>query len=180
MKDRIIILLCTIFCTTTAYGQYRDNPYSEEFARVESDDEATVISVFHQPGKNGREFFFCLSLKSLSERVSQASSVPEKRLFIPLGTSIKDVVKILGPIQGLINQPKGKAVEVEGCLSPESPNENRFPIRVTCQRRFMAKSIDFEFKQDGYLRHVKVYKSNFSELMSVVRWHESIGYPKNN
>ena len=107
---------------------------------LELGDEGSLLSteesleVFNMPIDGVNHYYLSVGHLGIGDDIIQFNIDPIYELFIPLGDTVADAQKFLEELQTLYKGPKGKSIELEGCLAAAFPNENLEKVTVTYRK----------------------------------------------
>lgn len=144
-------------------AQMSSFPAVYELATLELEN-GDIYEVVRIPKDSVNHYFLHLGSMAIGGRVIAFDVDPVNRLYIPLGTTLKDAIARMEELKALLKQPKGTTMDIQASFGPFFPKEKMQTVHVTT-RKLLGTSLEFVIDKDGYKRVSSISKSDFSGLL---------------
>ena len=178
---RIFLILSFLACTFGAFAQETRIPQRLEIVTIElnPDDDAILspteeIEVFCMPEDDVNHYFLSVGHLGIGDDIIQFNIDPIFELFIPLGDTLAEAMESLQEMQALFKGPRGKSIELEGCLAAAFPNDKMEKVTVTYRKVILSNLLEFSVERGDYIRATHIGKSQFNALVSGVKFYRKL------
>lgn len=122
-------------------------------------------------------YYLSVGHLGIGDDIIQFNIDPIFELFIPLGDTVAEAMDYLKELQSLLKGPKGKSMEIEGCLAAAFPNDKLEKVTVTYQKVLLTNLLEFKVEREGYTRATHIPKSQFNSLIRSLKFYRKL-HPK--
>ena len=172
-KIFLLISLLVWSVSAIAQGALQKIPQRLEIVTVDLElgDEGSFLSteenleVFNMPIEGVNHYFLSVGHLGIGDDVIQFNINPLFELFIPLGDSLSEAQEYLLELQALYKGPKGKSIEIEGCLALGYPNGDMEKVRVTYQKVLLTNVLEFRVERQDCILATHIPKTEFGSLV---------------
>lgn len=182
---KYFLLLSFLVWSFAVFAQETKIPQRLELVTVDLElgDEDSFLSteenleVFNMPVDGVNHYYLSVGHLGIGDDIIQFNIDPIFELFIPIGDTVAEAQEYLQGLQALFKGPKGKNMEIEGCLSAAFPNGNMEKVTVTYQRVLLTNLLEFSVERQGYTRATHIPKSQFNSLVRSLKFYRKL-HPK--
>ena len=184
MKKYCLILFLLAW-SVAAFAQENKLPQRLELVTVDLElgDEDSFLStqenleVFNMPVDGVNHYYLSVGHLGIGDDVIQFNIDPIFELFIPIGDTVAESLEYLQGLQALFKGPKGKSMEIEGCLAAAFPDDNLEKVTVTYKKVLLTNVLAFSVERQGYIRATHIPKNQFNSLVKSLKFYRKL-HPK--
>ena len=150
-----------------------------EIAEVETEVGEMVdtqLEVFYMDDETPRMYYLSLGNLGIGTDIVQIDFDPAFELFIPLGGTLEEAIAKMEEIKGYYARPRLSTAELTGCFSFAYPTGDPVTVTVTRRQLVFTKLLEFSLPtgSEGIVRATHISKSDFSSLLSSVKFYKKI------
>ena len=182
---KYFLILSLIAWSVSALAQQTKLPQRLELVTVDLElgDEDSFLStqenleVFNMPVDGVNHYYLSVGHLGIGDDVIQFNIDPIFELFIPIGDTVAESLEYLQGLQALFKGPKGKSMEIEGCLAAAFPDDNLEKVTVTYKNVLLTNVLAFSVERQGYIRATHIPKNQFNSLVKSLKFYRKL-HPK--
>lgn len=177
---KLCLLLSLLVWSVAAIGQRIPQRLELVTVDLESGDEGSFLSteenleVFNMPVDGENHYYLSVGHLGIGDDTIQFNINPIFELFIPLGDTVTEAQAYLQELQTLYKGPKGKSIEIEGCVAAAFPNGNMEKVTVTYQKVLLSHLLEFKVERQDCTLATHIPKSQFGTLLRSLKMYKKL------
>ena len=177
---RIITMLALVCVAALAFAQnssiLRPRMEIAELETEVADMFDTRLEVFYMDDESPRMYYLSLGRLGMGTGILQIDFDPLFELFVPLGGTLEEAIARMEEIKGYYALPKLSTAELSGSFALAYPNDTLVTVTVTRRQLLFSRLLEFSIPTgtEGIVRATHISKSDFSSLLSSVKFYKKI------
>lgn len=168
MKRIICILALAALCSF-AFAQKGNMPVVTEAAQVENESGDTIVEVLAVTKDGETQFWLNVGPLAFGDAILGVYLDPATKLYVPLGSTYDEAMKILQTLKDRYKEPKGSVLELSCNLSVLLPTEEVETVQVITVRPVLRTQLEFVIEKDGHRRSTFLSKDDISSLIFTMK-----------